>query len=552
MGASPIISKMRQLLTSNDKDLVISTIKVTRALKLKDAGIIKALKKHLESEDHQLQLLAIDSIGDLGGKEAGQLLFDIFKKKINLRLQIGKSLSQIGDPIIPLLKKEYKEHKNDRMYKKSLISIISKIKTFKSIQFLLNCLYETDLEILKHVCYEIRNPLSAIDKKGMPALVKELNAHLKEAKTKKLSNALVSLVIIIGYTKDPKFEKPLLTYLDPKFPFVLRRNTLFAIERLGLTGKGHETLVKALLPLLEDHHFSAVTRSISAILEKVSFGKIYQKKMIKLVESRNFEVKKLAMSKIAQIESKEVVTLLLNHLFDKNYDIRTAAEKALQKMPSSTTYLFPLLIKKDKPEEINAIGKILAYHKGKVTPLRLKEIFKLMNKSMAKWEDEKTQSYFNILRQINPDFIHSTFIKESASYRKKKKYKQAIQLLELLSKTTVYTKEVKWELMLNYLLSSELQLSSVERNRDKALFIIQGCLKSGDKDVLKKIKKEKALSMEHLYYIGFHFSEKLFELKEFGVSLLKSMIKKSPRNKYSINAKKRLQSVGEASKILSK
>jgi len=550
MGTSPIVGKLRQLLTSENKDLVLSTIKVARALKLKDPGMVKILKKYIESNEHSdYQAIAIESIGELGGKDSVPILFNIFKTKPQFRLQAGRSLSQIGDSVIPQIKKEYKASKNDIHYKKALISILAKVKSLKANNALLDNLYETNLEVLKHICYEIRNPILALDVKSKTAIGKVITTQIRQAKTKKAINALVSLVIIMGYLADPKYKKVLMPFLDEKFPFVLRRNVLFSMARMGLKGKGHEDVVKTLIPFLDNHQFAGFYKTLSDILMDIDFTKVYQKKMIKLVESSSVDIKRLALSKIQGLESKETVTLLVNYLFDKNYEVRKSAEEALKSMPTCVPYLLNILTKKKDISELSSISNILSFHRKKVTTLRLKVVFDLMKEALKDWQEQKALSYFNILRQINPDYTFQVFLKESALLRKKKKYGEVIKLLELLSKSTAFNKDAKWELTMAYLLASSREVSVLSRNNDRSLHLIQGFIKSDPKDALKRLKKEKAIGLEHHYYVGFHFSEKLFDLKEFGVNVLKAMIKKSPSSKYSKMAKKRLQTVGDATKV---
>ena len=121
----------------------------------------------------------------------------------------------------------------------------------------------------------------------------------------------------------------------------------------------------------------------------------------------------------------------------------------------------------------------------------------------------------------------------------------------MISPTVLFTHEAKWELMVAYLKNSAKDVSQVSRNNDRALSMILGGVKAGDKDLVKRLMKEKALNPQDIYYVGFHFSEKLFAEKEFGVNLLKALIKKGPRTQVGIQAKKRLQTVGTASAIMS-
>ncbi len=58
------------------------------------------------------------------------------------------------------------------------------------------------------------------------------------------------------------------------------------------------------------------------------------------------------------------------------------------------------------------------------------------------------------------------------------------------------------------------------------------------------MKAEKALGPEELYHVGFHFAEKLFAQREFGVALLRHLASRSPRSKAGTAARRKLEIVG--------
>ncbi|MBI4971436.1 MAG: HEAT repeat domain-containing protein [Candidatus Omnitrophica bacterium] len=547
---SEILKKISKLVESEDPELAGASLKVVGALKLKNNQIFKGIKKHIENENPRLKQAAIDTLGRIGSQESVAYLFPIYKNDANLRSQVGHALAQIGDPVLPALEKEYEKAGNQREYRKSLLSVIARVKSHGALKFLLGALFDEDLEILKHVCYEMRNVIEKIDLKEKASIQLAVAEGIRRAQTKKLNNTLVSLIIIVGYLADKKSKKTLLHFLDKKFPFVLRRNALISLGRIGLQGKGNEDMVDVLVALFEDNDFAGFHRSIIEILEKQEFSKPVLKQIVRHAESKSPEIRRFALSKMSHVDTKENVQLLVNNLFHQDYQVRQSSEEALKKMASSVPTLLKVLAKEESPDRLNRIGNILSFHRGEVSQLRLKEIFASMEKAIEKFEDVKAQAYFNMLKQINPDFTHHAILKEAAALKTKKKYKEEVKLLELLSSSTVFTKEAKWELMVANLKLSSKDLSSVARNNDRALAMVMGFIKAQDKDLIKRLFKEKVLTPQELYYLGFHFSEKLFDQKQFGVDLLKTMIKKSPRNQFSIQAKKRLQVVGTATQTL--
>ncbi|MBU0754411.1 MAG: hypothetical protein KJ645_04685, partial [Planctomycetes bacterium] len=69
----------------------------------------------------------------------------------------------------------------------------------------------------------------------------------------------------------------------------------------------------------------------------------------------------------------------------------------------------------------------------------------------------------------------------------------------------------------------------------------QELLKDQGFPLLEKLKKDKILQREELYYLALHFIEKLQKEREFAAELLKILAKKYPRSKVGLSSKKLLQ-----------
>ncbi|MBI4397993.1 MAG: HEAT repeat domain-containing protein [Candidatus Omnitrophica bacterium] len=547
---SELLKKIGQLTESGNPELAQSALRVVGALKLKDARILKGIQKQVESENPKIKLAAIEALGKIGSSQSVGSLFSIYKNDPGMRAQAAYALSEIGDPALPALIKEYKQPSREREYRKSIASVMARIGSKKSLGFLIEALSDPDIEMLKHICYEMRAKIEKMAAEEKTYLEKAVLAALNDAKGKKEAPSLVSLVIILGYFPDRKLKKVLMRFLDKKYPFVLRRNALLSIGRLGIAGKGNEDLAEALMPLLEENEFAGFHRTVIEILEKIEMSKGMVKEIVKHAESKSSELKKFALSKMGHLESKENVQYLMRHLSDSDPGMRQSAEHSLKKMPSAVPPLLQHLLKEEAGERLSRISAVLIAQKESITKLQLKNILDGMMAALAVSQDGKTQALFHAARQIDPDTTYKMVMKETLALKKKKKYQEETRLLDLISSSVLFTKEAKWELMAALLKLSNKDLSVVARNNDRALSLVLGWIKAQDKDVVKKLFREAMFTPEELYYIGFHFSEKLFTEKQFGVDVLKTLIKKMPRNQYSIQAKKRLQAVGTATAIM--
>ena len=88
-----------------------------------------------------------------------------------------------------------------------------------------------------------------------------------------------------------------------------------------------------------------------------------------------------------------------------------------------------------------------------------------------------------------------------------------------------------------HLKNSAKDVALLYRNNDMCLSLFESLIKTSDIALLKRIKAERVLDAEDFFYLGFHFSEKLFELREFGLDIIKLLVKRYPRSKVTTKAK---------------
>ena len=134
---------------------------------------------------------------------------------------------------------------------------------------------------------------------------------------------------------------------------------------------------------------------------------------------------------------------------------------------------------------------------------------------------------------------------KAKALKRTKKYDQAEQVLSMAERAGAASADLRVQLALLQVKTSAKDLAKPQRDRSPALETIAELIREGQ-PVLKAIKAERMLEKEDLYYIGFHFSEKLGTERELGGELLKAVIRKSPRSEIGRNAKNKMKLEGMA------
>jgi hypothetical protein len=127
-----------------------------------------------------------------------------------------------------------------------------------------------------------------------------------------------------------------------------------------------------------------------------------------------------------------------------------------------------------------------------------------------------------------------------AAARKSRKRDRERELLGLLLRIDP-TPEDRYRLALFLLDESKLDTNRVARRSDEALKILDQLARQ-DFDVAGALRKEKNVTLEQLYYLGFCFAE---EGDDLGEELLKLVVEQAGRKKIAVAAKNKLKLMGD-------
>ena len=158
-------------------------------------------------------------------------------------------------------------------------------------------------------------------------------------------------------------------------------------------------------------------------------------------------------------------------------------------------------------------------------------------------DDPRARPYLWLVRAANPNLAARTLLDRGRQYRRGKDDAKAERYLRPLVGGDLLSDEAKYELALVLLRHGRHQLARSARANDEALRLIGELVRAGF-SVLKRLRGERDLATEHLYYVGFHFAEQLNIERTFGSEVLKHLVQKFPRSKLARSAKDKLRIEG--------
>ena len=203
----------------------------------------------------------------------------------------------------------------------------------------------------------------------------------------------------------------------------------------------------------------------------------------------------------------------------------------------------PLLIKKlDGARDFDTArtyANILLSHKERLAGARVRKLLARMLELLAK-NDERARAYLWLARTTEPRLVIERLIESARAVRRRRKHDLAERYLRLLLSGEEPPPLARFELAVTLLRRGSHAMQKSAREKDEALSEIAKLVAGRDLDLPRMLKKERDLKDEDLFYVGFHFSERIGAERAFGGKVLRLVatgrgkLAKSARDKLKI------------------
>lgn len=544
--------KIIGLLKSTDRDLQLSAVRVLSELGIKDRLLAKSIGDLLgKAQDSVIKDALLEIPAKSPSKDYLPYLIPFLSDMSLNREKVVRAISATGPQAIPQLTRRYP--KALPFEKRSILVVLSRIQNRNAYTLLLEALWDSrEVEHLKFICDLLKSVIDRMEKSDRKWLTQAVLKLIRKPQIKKINPFMISCLILISHLQDPKTKPALLAVLHQSRDIFVMKYALMALARLGFKGKGYDDVLKMLLPVLNHEDFSNVVKYALQVMEPLDVSKKMQSPISKLLESPHASVRSYALSKLGSFDSSENVSTLIEYLNSPDIRIREASKTSLEKMPKAVVPLLKIFDTGLTPEKSDQVITILRAHKNAFkSPSVSKKLLNSMEK-LRKQKNEKYRNYLQLLKNVNPDMLYKYVLGKVQTSKKKGKWADAVGYLSLLQDSYLYTTEARYEMAILTLKTSKKDLSTGFRDQDRSLQLFQTMIKTNPDQLFKNLCKERRLlSPQDLYYLGFHFSEKLFELREFGVKLLRYLVKKQPSSAAARLAKRKLASIGVGGQLVS-
>jgi hypothetical protein len=194
---------------------------------------------------------------------------------------------------------------------------------------------------------------------------------------------------------------------------------------------------------------------------------------------------------------------------------------------------------------VRLYARLIRRQANALKPAARKSIAELAGRALEE-KQPGADPLLELLLAIDQEAYAKLLGQQAQSYRKAKRFDQAAQVLARLDSAGLLDEDGRYTALICGLcaLPSKKELARASRTTDPVLRQLVALLGRGE-PVARQLKKEKCLTDDDLFYIGFNFSESKDEDEQaFGAELLSHLAETAPRSKLGRSAKNKLHLMG--------
>ena len=318
---------------------------------------------------------------------------------------------------------------------------------------------------------------------------------------------MAAAIKILGFLEDEKTTSTLLQYAndDKQDPRVRQEAIIafrFALQGNKPSAKVIDTLVKA----AEGTDGTLATTALHT-LGSLEVTEETAKRLEKVALHPDFERARFVLDLLGRMggaEACRVLTKVLVSTKDRRY--AEAAAAGISGKEDAVPALAKALLETEDPDRAWVLRNVLRPTAKKISTATRKALMKEALDRLAAgtrgWE-----ALLDVARDADADAVAEALRELAQKLRRGSgKEERARSVYQILCKSDRATDEDRYGLASLELSKSNRDTRPASRAGDESLRVL-GMLLRGGFDVAKALRKDRALELEHLYYVGFHFSE---------------------------------------------
>jgi len=539
---NPVTQKIVDMLDDSRVQQRQAAAVVLGHLRPRDAAVGHKLANCLADSDRGLQMAVLEALAALRPKKiAGQLTPLLESDDDEIRLRTVALLASQGGRAADELAREL-DH-GSRARRREIIKILVHHHTEATFEKLLDLL--ADPEVGETSMYTLRSEIEHIPDESCQLLRNSLTARLKDKVFMNHPEGAARLLRLLGDLRDPKLIATLLPYVAGKHPVPVRLAAIAALRRPLAACRSLDKPVGALLLQAVDPDPSVARAAIES-LRPLQLPDTAEDALLGMVSAPLAEARAFAVRALARYGDGKAIKAVIDCLAADDPVTREAAVSALRSAGGVTTALLrqlpPAL---DDGPRTELLVRLLLPHAQDITPAARKTLARMTTEAVDK-QLAAAPHLVRLVRATKNDDFAKELTERALKHKRAKRDEQALELFQQLDSAGMLDDDTRYAALVCGLgaTTSKKDLARATRSTHPVLKHATALVTSGF-PLTSRLKREKSLTAEDLFYVGFNFSEsKDDDDREFGSSLLTHLAQTSPRSKLGQSAKNKLRLVG--------
>ena len=537
------VEKIVQLLKSEAIEKQIAAAIVLGELKAKGPGVVEGLGAVLASGVPLLQVHALDALARVGAKKALPVIFPLLATGADdVRRAATRCIASVGDEVVPLIKAKMVAASPDE--RRALDAALAELGGKDAFSALIKGLASSAGEAAKAAALAVRQQVKNADGHKRRSYLAETEKFLETQKKKENAHGAVAAAIkILGYLEDEKTVPTLLAYAnDEKAHPSVRQEAIIAFRFALQTDKPSAKVIDALVKAAESPDRTLAQTALHT-LGSLQVAEETAKRLEKLALHAEFDRARFVIELLGRIggnEAARVLTKTLVTASDRRY--AEAAAEGLNGKEEAVPALAKALLETENPDRAWVLRNVLRPTAKKISTTTRKQILEAAMDRLGSGE-RGYEALLDVARDADPESVAEALRGLAQKLRRGTgKEERARSVYQLLCKSDRATDDDRYAYASLELSRSNLDTRPASRAGDESLRLL-GLLVRNNFDVAKALRKDRGVDLDHLYYVGFHFTELGHPV---GEELLEEVVKKGGRAKVAKMAKNKL-ALGEAS-----
>jgi hypothetical protein len=526
-----------ELIGGPDVEARCAALLVLTHLQADDARVVRAVGEALGSRNAVVRDFAVGYFERVRPRDGvGHLLPLLDMQDDALRQRSVEILAEYGQAAVGAAKRLVKDAPRRRL--NAIIELCARVRTSAALDLLFDFMAGDDFDTNRAACDTGMAIVPALDARARADLFARTEVLAAGAKGHR--TALVAAAKLFGALAEPKARRRLFSMLDTREPPVVRTHALGALVQCLRNEKLTAAEINTLLPLLDADDEVGVLRPVIHLLADQPLDRSYLAQLNRLADSAQPLVKRFAVQKLGGFDSDAVVKTLIGYLTDDSYARRDQAAASLKKLPAARAALMKELLDCDDERKAWTIAEILLVHERDWKRATRDALWKKLEAALEQREDRLYTAYFHFLNALDTDALAERVRARADALRKKKDFAGSAKWLALLKDSPAFDMDARFALAVAELKAHRHALSAVVRRHDPVLERLRELLRSPF-PLAERLRKERALTPEELFYVAFNFAEGGSEEKGLARELLGDLADKHGRTKVGKAAKNKLR-----------